>query len=1072
MTAPNPLTLIKAGAGAGKTHTIQTQLTDWVRHGAVAPDRILAVTFTKAAANEMRQRIRIDLLKAELIEEANRVQDAIITTIHAFGRELVEGFAWEKGLSPEPRQLTEHEQKLLLNRALNQVEAIAPLIDNLAQYGYTGSYRKDGFVEPADELQNTLLSVANHLRSLGKGESENGEEAQTLLEEAQGLARNLYGQTFKAETLNQQLWGAIEVLKAEYPDKSALANEWNSNKETRGFVDAIYDATSERLQNDWELWKQLQEVKAPDIKDEKKGDHEHAHLAEAIWNAADQLQVHPGPLNEALDHIEYLLRGALEALAHYQALKVESGLIDYGDMVGIANTILDTPEWRQEVADRFDCLIIDEFQDTNPLQYALLQRLQEQGIPTLIVGDLKQSIMGFQGADPRLFNALIEQEHANQGDVQELESNWRSTPALMAFINPMGKALFGEQYQALAPQEDEHSELAPVHVLRFDYDLWGIKRSRNKPGLYSDGTIAMANHIQSLLDSGQQVKDRATQTKRPIKPADIAVLARTHTKLQTFADALRQVGIRPQLQEPGLFECPAVQWVLNALQWLTNPNDQYTALALLTSPLINGHHSDTLEQQLEQRINQGSLDTTPLIPLVPPARELAFKSVQEQVEAIIEHGDLYQRLQHRDTGEQERANVVALLGLAQSFQQQQPETLQAQGLFGHNAATFQAWLEENREEFDTQPEADPQADDAVTLKTWHGAKGLEWPVVLVLQGEEASKIQLPATDMAYTSEDARQMLQHSFVRILPNFADSRTVDRMKAPLLPEQDQADRNLYYVAMTRAREQLILPWFSKPDEGSLLHRISGLKAGFNYKETAITSEMAKLPKLEESTLSRTIFDVRRQTTPELVPNVMPPSLNHELKAASPSISKELHYGAPMGLEIMRTETLADVLGSWVHQLYQTHLQKPELVERAIALVPIRDNQQSYEDKDQVLLNALTSYSHYKSCLEWKDACRAHLNAFKELLQTQLGMIRTYCECPVLALNQKGQTVSGVIDLLAETGDGFWVIDHKTDTEKNSGKYWTQIKAYAECLDLEKPVLGLAINWTQHGTLETVRF
>ena len=270
MTTPNPLTLIKAGAGAGKTHTIQTQLTGWVRHGAVAPDRILAVTFTKAAASEMRQRIRIDLFKAGLIEEANRVQDATITTIHAFGREIVEGFAWEKGLSPEPRQLTEHEQKLLLNRALNQVEAIAPLIDNLAQYGYTGSYRKDGFVEPADELQNTLLGVANHLRSLGKGESENGEEAQALLEEAQGLAKTLYGQTFKAATLHQQLWGAIEALKAEYPDKSALANEWNSNQETRAFVDAIYDATPERLQNDWGLWKQLQEVKAPDSKTRRK----------------------------------------------------------------------------------------------------------------------------------------------------------------------------------------------------------------------------------------------------------------------------------------------------------------------------------------------------------------------------------------------------------------------------------------------------------------------------------------------------------------------------------------------------------------------------------------------------------------------------------------------------------------------------------------------------------------------------------------------------------------------------------------------------------------------------------
>ena len=94
-------------------------------------------------------------------------------------------------------------------------------------------------------------------------------------------------------------------------------------------------------------------------------------------------------------------------LVHYAAAKREAGLVDYSDMIAMAGQLL---RERSDVLDtlvkRVDCLVVDEFQDTNPLQFALLWQLKEAGVPTLVVGDLKQAIMGFQGADPRLFEAL------------------------------------------------------------------------------------------------------------------------------------------------------------------------------------------------------------------------------------------------------------------------------------------------------------------------------------------------------------------------------------------------------------------------------------------------------------------------------------------------------------------------------------------------------------------------------------------------------------------------------------------------------------------------------------------
>ena len=136
-----PLTLIKAGAGAGKTHTIQSTLAYWIGKRFVRADRILAVTFTNDAANEMRTRIRLALLKEEMMAEARLLQKSNISTIHAFGLEILKTFAYEAGKSPAPRQLTEQEQDFLLRKAMDQAQAIQPLLDELEHYGYGGGNR-------------------------------------------------------------------------------------------------------------------------------------------------------------------------------------------------------------------------------------------------------------------------------------------------------------------------------------------------------------------------------------------------------------------------------------------------------------------------------------------------------------------------------------------------------------------------------------------------------------------------------------------------------------------------------------------------------------------------------------------------------------------------------------------------------------------------------------------------------------------------------------------------------------------------------------------------------------------
>lgn len=1051
-----PLTLIKAGAGAGKTHTIQSTLAYWIEKRFVRADRILAVTFTNDAANEMRTRIRLALLKEGMMAEARLLQKSNISTIHAFGLEILKTFAYEAGKSPAPRQLTEQEQDFLLRKALDQAQAIQPMLDDLEHYGYGGGFKGDDFQDADEQLTETILALINKLRSLGKGFSETADEAEALLRKAKDTIKTTYGHVQKdGAPYADQLWSAIEAVKAEYPDATILREkgEWGNNGHTRAFVDNIYSATRERLDWDWKLWASLQfDDNLKKIRDK----HPRSELADSIWNAAEKLSVHPGPLNDALTHIECLINGVLETLAAYQHTKDQAGLVDYGDMVHLANDMLEAnPEWLDEIAGDYDCLIIDEFQDTNPLQYALLRRFQASSKYTLIVGDLKQSIMGFQGSDSRLFAELLNDGEKTPGVVKELDSNWRSTPELMDFINGMGTALFGTKYQELDPKAGYKSDLPAVQVLRFSKDDWNLNANAksSKPGFTAEGNIALANHIKELLGSGSQITDRHSGQKRPILGSDIAVLARGHSRLGKFAEALRNVGVEVQIQQPGFLACESVQWVLSALQALNNRRDHYAWLDLLTSPLIGGQSTERLSELLASYDPKTALEHSLKNLLEPLGNSLRKQPVKNQLLTIIEEARLFETLNSHPQGLQYRANLIKLIGLAEEFEVLQPETLNAMGIAGKNASTFPVWLNENKDSIDEQPTADPQAEDAVVLKTWHSSKGLEWPVVMVLDAEKASGPRFPSISMAYPAGGIDTMLQQSFVQILPQFDDKATKERFTELLGGEQTETDKNLYYVALTRAREQLILPSWEVFKDGSMLtylEPILGAKTELGdstrYKENQMTPTAAKLNDSGGEITQRIGLLSMANDEPKKLKQTISPSLDkgRDLKEVPPT--ELTSYSPALNLDAFK-EIPANEVGAWVHRLYQVYFLQPELLDRAMAMKP----------------GCVVNGSIKQHLID-------HLKGLKQhALGPTMGVQSCLCELPITSKNVKGQVVSGVIDLLLETSSGRWLVDHKTDGRTASAKYWSQLNFYAS--NGEGEPARLVINWSKFGEWEVYK-
>ena len=395
------LTIVPAGAGSGKTFRIKSDLTKWVKGNLVAPDRILAVTFTEAAAAELRGRIRSSLLGEGMVEEALAVEQSYVSTIHGLGLRILSEHAFAAGASPQPRALAEAERDLLIRQAMAHAQSLEAVKADLPRFGYRSSFVSNESQE--DSFRGRILTTIDLLRGLG----DNGEDPQ-LADGAVARLCGLYGRVEPdGAPLEARLLTAIDALLTAFPN-DLTAHATSAAARTAFGKDFRNMKRAQRpgeLRRDWGLWKALSE-----LRQSKRGaptpDGYDALCDEVIAEAAD-VAIHPGPLEDACAHLTALIHGAQEVMSKYADMKREAGVIDYADMICDAERLLRTrPEILDALLSEVDCVIIDEFQDTNPVQFALLWRIAQSAKRVLIVGDTKQSIMGFQGADPRLSECL------------------------------------------------------------------------------------------------------------------------------------------------------------------------------------------------------------------------------------------------------------------------------------------------------------------------------------------------------------------------------------------------------------------------------------------------------------------------------------------------------------------------------------------------------------------------------------------------------------------------------------------------------------------------------------------
>jgi ATP-dependent exoDNAse (exonuclease V) beta subunit len=823
--------VVQAGAGTGKTHALVTLYLHLVSGATearepVAPPRIAVVTFTDKAAGELKERIRARLgalagapddvarLEPTLAEAARALgvtlpdgaawRDALlglgaapVGTFHSFAGTLLRRHAARAGIDPEFTLLDEAEVQARATQAAERaiLEALsagdADVEELVAQLGFRAVGRARGLVE--------LLVMLRVLRAEeGRG--------------ADGLDGN-----YDAAVMRRALDEAVAQLGRTATRLHDIVPELGPKTKTapraRELCARLGALDFTRGDDVAELVRGVKELYGPAVSGYKQA------LKEAVerWSDADA-GVRAVPLAQALARLVGTVADG------YRAYKRRAGAVDFADLLVLARDLLrDDATVRAAVRGRFDAVLVDEFQDTNPVQAELVQLIgarqpDDARARLFVVGDRKQSIYEFRGADVGVFARAAAELVARGGREELLQQSRRSAPSVLALCNALfaralgGAGDGGHWDVAYEPARDDLSPLRAEPLATAGAELL---------------TVAPGPSAESRGREARAIARRIAQLRADGRPlGETAILLRRFTHVTDYLDALRAVGL-PYfvVRGRGFFAAQEVRDLASALTVLDDPDDLLALVAVLRSPIV-GVSDETLARlalagQLRARV---LLDpATVLSPSLPPAERAGLVRFSEQfrelrvtadrlgpaacAQAIVDGADLVPVLAATADGEQRVANLLRLIERAREFEAR-----------GGDLRAFANWLGRaampGGEAQAAQAQIADERDDVVRVMTVHQAKGLEFPVVFVPACGAVERVD--HAPIVYDSDAGLGLKLRDERKPIERVHTSAS--RRVAELRQRRQAAESlRVFYVAATRARDLVIFsgePPYTRPN------------------------------------------------------------------------------------------------------------------------------------------------------------------------------------------------------------------------------------------------------------------
>ncbi len=839
--------LVSAAAGSGKTAVLVERIIQMVcdETHPVDIDRLLIVTFTNAAAAEMRERISLGIAaKAEEFPQSEHIErqatllhNAQITTIDSFCLYLIKNHFHEIGLDPAFRVADEGEIKLIKQEVLGELleeafakgeeaflecveffcpggkeKALEELILKLHEFAASNPWPQEWLknakanyqLSCVEELESSDMGqyALKYFSKMLQGCVENLETCKKLCEMPDGPY--MYGETVDAE---------MEML-CKLKNCNHL-KDWEVGLETIQFgrlsskKDASVDAEKKELVK--ELRNQVKDI----LKSLKE-----QFFGTLLEGSIAQIQACKRP-------VEMLLQLTLEFDRCLQERKQEKKLLDFSDMEHYALDILLTREGDKIVPSKvaleyrsfFEEILIDEYQDSNLVQEYLLQAIsgEEEGrYNRFMVGDVKQSIYKFRLARPELF---LEKYHAYEKQADncqriDLSRNFRSRISVVDTVNHVFRGLMSEDVGGIAYDEKaalyagaeypEYAESISELLLLEKPDKEGELEAKEAEGKL------IAKRIKELKKE-YLVTDKESGKLRPALYKDMVILLRATSGWdETFKKTLEEEGIPVYItSKTGYFAATEVQELLQLLRVLVNPRQDIPLFGVMKSVfggfteeelalLRSRDRKISLWECVEQAAGEGNIKCIRLVEMVRQYREYTiYMPIRELLQKIVEDFQYLHYVTALPGGSKRRANVEMLFTKASDF-----EKTSYFGLF--HFVRYIEQLEKYDVDYGQEDLLDENAD-VVRIMSIHKSKGLEFPITFVaglskrFNMMDVNKSFLMDMDLGIGT-DYVNLKERYRCKAFPRMALSK---KLREETLAEE----LRVLYVALTRAKEKLIL-------------------------------------------------------------------------------------------------------------------------------------------------------------------------------------------------------------------------------------------------------------------------
>jgi ATP-dependent exoDNAse (exonuclease V) beta subunit len=1082
MTTQRGLTMVRASAGSGKTYRLTNDVCDAVR-AETRVDGLVAVTFTTRAAAELEARIRQSLVRAGAFERVHRLPLAYVGTVHAVCLRLVQELALDAGLSPRVDVLPDDGGQLLREALewalppafLTRMDALAGALA-IEQEWTSG---RVNWLWPVAEIME--LARQNRIPADGLGAM--GERS------AAELCALLPAPVTDGRVLDERLRVELDAASAW------LGHHDDGTKGTRAACHALHDILrgAEGLARPaWPAWVKLVGLSPTKASRDR---------FQPLQAAAAQYERHPD-LHADLRAITVgVFEAARLGLQAFDRWKRERGLVDYVDMIDQAVTLLDRPAVGALLRERLDMVVVDEFQDTSPLQLALFTRLHGLVGRSVWVGDRKQCIFEFAGADPVLLDAVAAWTAREGGEAATLSRNHRSRPELVTACSTLFSAAF-----ARFGYEPDEVEVAPHRPSPPDapapVGLWWLDA-----GSHEEEAAAIAEGVRRLLEApaATRVVDRATGQARPLRPGDVAILVDTNRRADALATALQERGVTAAHARAGLLATPEGTVVDAALRWLLDDRDTLSEAVL---EALHGFGGGSPDEWLAARLRR--VEAAEACTDVPPDWSARLRLLRERLEVlapaeavdlVLEALDALRLASAWPEPSQRRGNLDAIRAMARAYEDRCAHRREAATVAG-----LLRYFDDARKPVITR-DSDRARDDqhlatgdhAVTVSTYHKAKGLEWPVVVLGSLDRRERRTafgvLPETDGA--PFDPAEPLAGRRIRYWPRpFGSTKTLLVDAAARAPEgravaarEDHERVRLLYVGMTRARDHLVLAVrLAKAPKAAWLDDLADAGGPLLDLAAAVGEGAMRLPLRDRSGKPCSI-DTRawRLGVGATPPARLARSERHHWFArpeADTALASRPRYGIAPSRAAEDWPDLPEARVSEVVRLGEplSVSSEAELDWAAVGHAahdflaaddPMLDSAARTVRADRLLAahglagriraDALLAGSDRLRtwvCARWPDARWRHELPVEARIETPSGT----------------RLVSGRIDLLLETPAGLVIIDHKTFPaphesawRKAAREHGVQLMAYVEALRRAdgRPIVGTWLHFVLGGGL-----